>query len=313
MSAGTAKRASWTVPSSSEKSVDLSSQSVPTAAQLAPLVNMYTINQGPPKTIRVPNASRLAQLQDVSVSGILLPKQIIKLDPRTNQRTVSTDPGGYRIETDGDLHFDLGVRPQQPHITCELQKATAWLSTFNRSVGKQTVVEGFFRCLFEHPGFDPIDDAHIFEVHPVRAVTIAGQIQSFDVGIPDQKSIHTWTSPNSLNKQDRAITVNYDRSSDALTFKGMDGKDENYVIVTGSVSNIQSGPTGGLAASFTLNSPDIGHPIQVYCLQGTTAALQLKQLKKTNVSMVVLRNIDLLQAVMGRYVINLLGIDIQPA
>lgn len=313
MSTHTGKKASWMIQSPSEAPISLLTQSALTATQLAPLVNLYSINSGPPKTILVPNASKLAQLQNVSVSGTLLPKQFIMLNPRTNQRTVSSDPSGYRIEADGDLHFDLGVRPQQPHITCELQRATAWLSTFNESVGKQVVVEGFFRCLFEHPGFDPNDDAHIFETHPITAVNIAGQMQSFGVGIPDQKSIHTWTSPHPLNKQDSAITVSYDRPGDTLTFKGMDGKDENYVIVPGTVSNMQLNPTGGMPTTFTLNSPDIGHPIQVYCLQGTTAAMQLKQLKKTHVSMVALRNIDLSQALMGRYVIDLVGVDIQPA
>jgi hypothetical protein len=67
-------------------------------------------------------------------------------------------------------------------------------------------------------------------------------------------------------------------------------------------------------SSFTLTSHDITNPIQGYCLQGTTAALQLSQLQAkgtTSISIVALRNIDLSQALLGHYVINLLAIDIK--
>ncbi len=283
------------------------------ASDLAPLFNGYRIGLGPPKTIVIPNASRLANLQDVTVNGTLLKKQVIVLDPRTNRRTVelTVSQGVYGIEQDGDLHFDLGDKQLQPHIICELQNATAWLSLFNQSGGRPVSVGGFSRCLFEHPGFDRNDDAHVFEIHPVRAVNIAGQLQGFNVDIPEQKAIHTWTQPYSLNLQDQRITVSYDPSKDTLTFEGMDGKDENYVRVDGVVSNVQSNLATSLPASFTLNSSEIGYPIQVYAMQGTTAARQLRQLKKAQVSMIALRNIDLAQALKGRYVINLLAIDLQ--
>ncbi len=282
------------------------------ASDLGPVLNNYRIGLGPPKTIIIASASRLADLQDITVNGTLLKKQIIVLDPQTNRRTVNlTESGVYGIEQDGDLHFDLGGKQLQPHITCELQNATAWSSMFNQSVGRPISVGGFFRCLFEHPGFDANDDAHIFEVHPVRAVNIAGQLQGFNVDIPEQKSIHTWTQPNSLNLQDRRITVSYDSSKDTLTFKGMNGKDENYVRVAGIVSNVQPNIAGSLPAAFTFNSTEIGYPIQVYAMQGTTAARELRQLKKAQVSMIALRNIDLAEALKGRYVINLLAIDLQ--
>jgi hypothetical protein len=248
------------------------------------------------------------------VTGSLLPKQSIVLDPRTNRRTETLDQAGYTINaSDGDLHFDLGTVSLQPHITCELQNATAWLSLFKSSVGQSVVTAGFFRCLFEHPGFAANDDAHIFEIHPVRAVSFAGKIQSFDVGIPDQQSIHTWVSPHPLNTQDNRIRVSYDSTHDTLTFSGMDGIDENYVQVGGTVSGVQLNSAGGQPAAFTLNSSDIGRPIQVYALQGTTAVRELSQLKTSKVSMIALRNIDLPSALKNRYTINLLAIDIQPA
>jgi hypothetical protein len=306
-------RVSWTDHDMLERQRSQPSGPVLNASQLAPLVNSYTVHPGPPKTVALPNASKLAQLQEVSVSGTLLPKQFIALDSRTNKRTVSADPAGYTINAnDGDLHIDLGTAALQPHITCELQNARASLSSITAAVGQQVVIEGFFRCLFEHPGFDVKDDAHIFEIHPVRAVSIAGKIRSFDVGIPDQQSIHTWTSPHPLNVQDNRIQVKYDAAGDILTFSGMDGSDENYVRVSGTVSQVQLNLTGG-PATFVLSSPEIGHSIQVFCLQGSTASRQLAHLTSTKASMVALRNIDLSSAMKGRYSINLLGIDIQPA
>ena len=51
------------------------------AAQLTALVNGYSIRKGPPRAIVVPNASQLAGLQDITVSGELLKKQFVTLDP----------------------------------------------------------------------------------------------------------------------------------------------------------------------------------------------------------------------------------------
>jgi hypothetical protein len=287
---------------------------MPTAGMLAPLVNAYTIRAGPTKTIVVPNASALATLQDVTVTGTLLKKQLVTLDPISGRRRVSlgANKGAFSIESDGDLHFCLGGLPLQPHVTCELQNAKAWLSTFQAAVGQPISVAGFFRCLFEHPGFDPQDDAHIFEIHPVRGVGLGGQILAFNVDIPEQRSIHTWTSPHPLNDQDGRVRVAYGKGKDTWTFTNMDGKDENYVRVSGEITNINQNVAGGTPATFTLSSPDIGHPIQTLCLQGTTAARQLRQLASSSVSMIALRNIDLRQALANQYVINLLAIDIQP-
>ena len=287
----------------------------PTAATLSPLLNAYTLRSGPPKTIVVPKVSALTGFRDLTVDGTLLKKQTIALDPASGERTVAlgANGGAYRIEADGDLHFCLGTKQLEPHITCELQNAAAWLSTFQGAVGQAITVSGFFRCLFEHPGFEPRDDAHIFELHPVRAVSLAGELLAFNVDIPEQKSIHTWTSPHDLNQQDDRIRVTYDRGKDTLTFVGMDGLDENYVRVGGTVSKVNLSASGPAPATFTLTSPDIGRPIQGLCLQGTTAARELRQLKAAKVTLVALRNIDLTQALANRYVINLLAIDFQSA
>ena len=278
------------------------------------MVNAYTIRAGPPKAIVVPHTSYLAGLQDVVVSGTLLRKQVIALDPATGERKVSlgANNGAYQIEADGDLHFCLGTQPLQPHITCEVQHATPWLAAFQKSVGYPIAASGYFRCLFEHPGFAADDDAHIFELHPVYAVTISAEPQAFDVGLPDPASIHTWTSPHPLNVQDGKIRVAYDRTSDTLTFTNMDGQDENYVRIPGIVSGIRPSPGGPTPAFFTLTSPDIGHPIQVLVLPQTNAASQFAHLPQSTITLVALRSIDLTQALAGRYVIRLIAIDIQP-
>lgn len=284
------------------------------ASSLASLVNAYTIDPGPPKTIIVPKASQLAALQDVTVAGTLLKKQTIAFDPATGQRTTSlgANGGAYQIEADGDLHFCLGARPLQPHITCEVQHAAAWLAKFQASIGQPITASGLFRCLFEHPGFDTNDDAHIFEMHPVYAASPGGTRSAFDVGLPDPKSIHTWLLPRPLNVQDGRIQVAYDARTDVLSFTGMDGQDENYVRVPGTLSNVRPSPAGTTPAAFTLTSPDIGHPIQGIALSETNAAKQLVRLRTSRVKMVGLRGIDLAQALAGRYVIRLLAIDIQP-
>src|SRR5712692_11905097 len=104
MSAQTRGKASWKEAEASEGQVILTNQRLLSAAELSPLANSYTIRSGPPKTILVPNASKLAQLQEVSVSGTLLAKQFITLDPKTNKRTIAVNPGGYTINpSDGDL------------------------------------------------------------------------------------------------------------------------------------------------------------------------------------------------------------------
>jgi hypothetical protein len=283
-----------------------------TAAQLAPLVNAYTLAAGPPRTITVPNASVLAQLQDITVSGQLLNKQTVAYDLKTNKRTVSGSGGYTKQEKDGDLHFCLGVKQGQPHIACELQNAAAWIATFNAARGKAISVSGFFRCLFEHPGFQANDDSHIFEIHPVRAVNIGGAIQAFNVDKPVQTETHTWKLPHDLNQQDSKIQVKYDKAKDTLTFSNMDGRDENYIDIAGTISNIRLSTNPPNPSRCTFTSPDIGHSLEMIALHGTSAERQLSQFTAgANAKTTVLRNIDLGAALKNQYLINLLAIDIQ--
>jgi len=294
----------------------MTAASVLTGDELSQWVNDFSISAGPPRTIVVRGASHLADLQDITVTGTLLKKQTVSLDVATNTHRASIlGTGQYAInQSDGDLHFCLGGRQNQPHVPCELQNAKAWQSAINAEIDQHITVSGFFRCLFEHPGFARNDDAHLFEIHPVRAVTLGGHIQAFDVGVPDQQSIHTWTSPHPLNDQDKRIKVQYDKPHDTLTFTGMDGQDENYVRVSGTMSQVHLPPNSDTPASFTFDSKEIGYALTGLCLQGTHALVQLESLARANtmdVTMIVLRNIDLHQALQDHYVIELLAIDIR--
>ncbi|HEY6868047.1 MAG TPA: hypothetical protein VI792_12365 [Candidatus Eisenbacteria bacterium] len=283
-----------------------------TAGALSPVLNRFSIHPGPTRSIVVGTASQLAQLGEVTVSGMLLSKQIVTLDPATGKRAVALGKSGGTYVTnaeDGDLHFCLGTVQGQPHIAYELQNAKAWVAEFNAARGSPVTVTGFFRCMFEHPGFRSNDDAHIFEIHPVRAVAFAQKLQAFDVGVPDQKSLHTWSTR--LSQQDAAISVTYDAAKDTLTFSGMGDGDTNYVFgLKGQVSAITLKPASSEPASFTFDCKPIGHPVKVICLKGTSAALQLAKLKKTSITLTALRNIDLPLALKNKYVINLLGIAI---
>lgn len=282
------------------------------AATLGDLVNGYSVDPGPPKKISIPNASQLATLRDVTVSGTLLHKQFARLDPASNQRTYTQ--GTYQVSTDGDLHFCLGTADGQPHLPCELQNARAFVPTFTAAIGESISVSGFFRCLFEHPGFRTNDDAHLFEIHPVRAVALGGgAIQAFGVDRPDPASIHSWTTPHNLSDQDGRITVNYQASTDTLVFTGMDGMDENYIQIAGTISDIRNDPSSLEPAAFTFSAADIGHDIEVFALEGTNAIGELQQIGAAPVTMIGLRNIDLQAALQNQYVITMLAIDLQQA
>jgi hypothetical protein len=194
------------------------------AAELAQLMNGYTIESGPPKSISLANASKIAALGiDVTVTGELLKRQLVHLTPP--RRTAGHPPRHLPIETnDGDLHFGVGAAgadPDDGHTACELQRAKPWLDLFNHNIGNPIETAGFFRCLFEHPGFHANYDAHIFELHPIRAVSLAGGLLSFDVSIPDQDSIHNWGSQSrNLTLDDQKTTVAYDQATDTLTLPG---------------------------------------------------------------------------------------------
>lgn len=278
---------------------------------MASLINKYSIARGP-YTVTLPNASKIRDLnlQEISVTGKLIKKQLTTIDPQTGNRSrrYPASPK-YAIESDGDLHFCLGTMTKKPHIPCEIQRANGMQDVFNNSIGSSIKVTGFFRCLFEHPGYYGGADAHICEIHPVRSVTIDGEDYVFDVGRPEDPSIHQW---DETTQQDEKIEVTYDDSTDTLEFKKMGRLDINYVEVSGKVSNIKINSNQDDLSSFSFDSDVIGKTIEVFCLQNTRAATQLQDLKNNStVTLLGLRNIDLDAAIKDQqYVINLLAVDI---
>lgn len=291
------------------------------ADSFAQLLNSYTLNTAP-RRLSVPKGSQLATLRDVTVSGTLVHRRLTHIQP-DGSRTEKVPAAGeqYVLEGDGDIHFCLGTVDDAVHVPCELQHAQDWLTTFNGAIGKQVAVSGLFRCLFEHPGFEPHDDAHIFEIHPVRAVDFGdGQgLVNVDVGRPDDPSIHQWLSPNNLNQSDNRMAVSYDAASDTATFSGFGQGDENYTEEPGQISNIDLTPGSPEPATFVftgdhiLNRDITSRPLTAYCLKNTTAARQLEALTNgARVTLLSLRNIDLRGTMSGQYVISLLAIDIQP-
>jgi hypothetical protein len=295
------------------------------ADSFAQLLNSYTLSDGPPRQLSVPKLSQLAALREVTVSGTLIPKRLTHIQPdgSTRYQSIPHKTGGtYIVEDDGDIHFCLGTDPDAVHVPCELQHAADWKATFNGAVGKQVTVSGFFRCLFEHPGFDPREDAHIFEIHPVRAVDFGDGkgLSNVDVGRPDDKSIHRWLDPYDLNQTDRAMEVSYDAFGTA-TFSGFGQGDENYTEEPGQISSIDLTPGSPQPSTFVFTGDNIlnpdnktKRPLRAYCLKNTTAARQLETLADGDrVTLLSLRNIDLSAAMSNAYAISLLAIDIQPA
>jgi len=289
--------------------------------ELAKLVNAYTVERSP-KSVTVPNANQLASYRDVTVTGTLLPRRIMEIDPDGSTRTAKPPSqklgDSYPMQADGDVHFGIGCANEESHVACEIQKAKGhWHQKINESIGNQVTVAGFFRCLFEHPGFSKGADAHIFEIHPVRAIDFGdGQgLVSLDVEKPEPQSIHKWIETakrRNLNKEDAKTDVAFDQGTDSLTFTGMKGMDLNYVLVKGTASDIQPNTNSEDPATFTFDSPQITNRVTVSCLKATGALFALEGLKnKSRIEMVALRNIDLSEAMNGNYVINLLAIDIQ--
>jgi hypothetical protein len=226
--------------------------------------------------IDVPGASALSKLGDINVSGRLAAKELARIIPGSASRRHVRDPKGYVIEPiDGDIHFQLGGRRSRTgHIGCELRNATgAELDAFNAAIGKPMAVGGFFRCLFEHPGFQTqTADAHTFEIHPVRLIDpLAAKPRSFDVDIPKSTGIHLWVGQHiDCNALDARMSVRYTKMIDTLRFRGMIGEDKNYVQIAGTASAIST-QASDLAASFTFASPDTRQDHRVTCLSGTRA------------------------------------------
>jgi hypothetical protein len=292
------------------------------AKVLAELINAYTITRKP-NTITVPNAKQLAALRDVTIKGKLIKKQLVNIedDGKTrNFREPSRGGGQYTTEpNDGDIHFCLGTDFGEVHIPNELQHGADWVQYFNDAIDTTISVSGFFRCLFEHPGFQEGKgaDAHIFEIHPVRAVDFGTGILGFDVDVPDEPSIHPWSQD--INDADTRPKVAYDPSADTFTFTHIPGRDHNYMRVDGTVTNIKLNAGSMEPSEFTFTSSDITdengpRPVWVECLKATSASRQLEALPDgAQVTLVGLRNIVLSEALNNKYVTNMLAIDIQSA
>lgn len=285
------------------------------AAALAPLVNAYSVGKNP-YSISIPSASRLRDLclVELTVNGTLLNKQLTHIDPNSEERSWRYPAGSNtydRMEGDGDIHFALGTENLHPHVPCEIQRGTQdLLDTLNNSIGQQISVKGFFRCLFEHPGYWSNADAHIFEIHPVRIVTIGDQNFAFNVGKPDPQATHSWSS--GIADQDGKVEVQYDSENDVLNFLHTGRMDTNYLQVEGKISNIRLSTNADGISHFSFDSSDIGHTIEGLCLPNTDAYNQLSQVGDgADVNLLGLRNIDLDAAIKNQqYVINFLAVDI---
>lgn len=261
------------------------------------------------RTITVPFASKLADVTMVQVTGgKLLPKQGVTYNLSSGKRTVKGVSGGkYQITAnDGDLHFCVGTSGGKPHIPCEIQAADGQQNTYNSRIGKACDVTGFFRCLFEHPGFRSNDDAHIFELHPVRSVNLGGWQLDYELLAPDNP--HPWGS--SLNNP--KTTVVYRKAQDQLTFTDANAMDTNYVTLKGRIGGFADiANTGQAHARLTSSALGTDGKIKMVFLKGTQAYSDARG--KNNgaiVNVLGLRNIDLQAALQNRYEINLLMISV---
>jgi len=294
-----------------------------TAATLARRINDFIPMGGNPNRIAVRNVKTLAPLIEVQVTGVLLKKQLaIKVDTdgkrsfRLSGGANAADKGKYtRTAGDGDLHFCLGTKNNEVHIPCEIQAVTNdMVKTINDNRLKQVSVTGFFRCLFEHGGLHQSEntDCHIFEIHPVRALTIAGETHTFEVDEPDDAGIHEDWERNGVSLSTTDSNVHIQPSGATLTFNGMgddtQGGDVNYVRVRGTVKNVRIMASEGDIVRFTFSSKKIGHDVEGICLPHTTASKQVKGLDGKSVKLTALRNIDLNKALNGEYAINVLAI-----
>ena len=262
---------------------------------------------GGKKIITVPFASKIAALSMVEVTGgKLLPKQGVTYDLMTGTRKVVAVSGGkYKITAnDGDLHFCVGTTGL--HVPCEIQAADGQQNTYNSRVGKSCDVTGFFRCLFEHPGFRSNDDAHIFELHPVRSVNLGGWQLDYELLAPDNP--HPWGS--SLNNP--ATTAKYHSATDEIVFTGAKGMDTNYVTLRGRISGFRDVPNSGKAhATLASSALGTGGQITMVFLKGTQAYSDAKAKSDgALIDVLGLRNIDLGAALKDRYEINLLTINV---
>ena len=298
-----------------------------TAADLARWINDYIPTRGDPNRITVRNVNRLVSFVEVQVTGVLLKKQLaIAIDQDGNRSfrlsggANATDKGKYtRTTGDGDLHFCLGTKNNAVHVPCEIQMVTnAMLKLINDSRGQRISVTGFFRCLFEPGGINQNQntDCHIFEIHPVRALTIAGETHTFEVDSPDDAGVHDGWEHDGVSLSETDSQVSVQPSGKTLVFSGMPtdtkGGDVNYVRVQGRVSHVRHMASEGGIVRFTFSSDAVGHDLQGICLPYTTASREVQDATGNQVTLTALRNIDLKKALNGEYQINVLAIAFDP-
>ena len=281
------------------------------AVHLAPLLNRYLIQAEPHRTVIIREASYLAKIQEVTVRGILLKNQLMTWDARflKHRAVMGKQSGRYALQQDGSLEFCVGVKSLQSHIVCRLSNAAPWLLHINQSIGKRVTVAGLLRCSFQRAGFDPRDNAHIFEIHPIRSLEIGGELHGFELDVADSV-VEVWSAE--LSELDERREVRYWKGSDRLVFSNVEADTSNYVRVAGYASDITLNISTNRPAWFILSSTDIPRQIKVTCLQGTRAARQLREIGSTLIRVVGLRSIDLARALEDRYRINLIASDIHP-
>jgi hypothetical protein len=170
-------------------------------------------------------------------------------------------------------------------------------------------VSGILRCSFAEAGIQRDHDAHIFEIHPVQAVNLAGELHGLEIPKPDLAE--QWTT--GLSVRDAQIKVQYWKGSDILVFRNVEGQDPDYVRLVGRLLNKVLIGSRNRMGRLTVTNAEVNRRTHVFCLPGTRAARQLRALKSSEVSIVGLRSIDIREALRDRFVVNLVAIDIQPA
>src|SRR5215467_14187645 len=106
----------------------------------------------------------------------------------------------------------------QPYVVCRLQCAAAWLVRFNQAIGKRISISGFLRCAFDKAGFSRDDNAHVFEIHPVRMVEIDGELHGIELDVPTA-SVKDWN--DDLNNVDEQRQLRYWKGSDRFVFSNI--------------------------------------------------------------------------------------------
>ena len=257
----------------------------------------------------IPNASRVAKIQEVTIRGTVLRPQTAHWNPRTlrHRFVLGRSKDRYALFNDGSLSFFIGVKSLQPHITCVISDGDGVLSQIN-SVGAKVTITGFLRSSFEYPGFQSTANARIFEVNPIRSLEVDGEVWTFDLSHPSV--VRDWTAE--LNETDERRKVQYWKGRDTFVFSNIGTEERGFFRVTGDVHDIKLNNGTSRPAWFVLNKENASRQIRVTCLQGTRPARVLRTLRSERVSVIGLRSLDLVRALEDRYRINLIAFDLEP-